>query len=226
MNVDSHDIPSSSIGSLIESDSISTESACQVHESNRKVHLMVQEHLRHARTMGHEAVNLPQIALLLDENLKLQKLLHPIMESSWSRVKNPSNPSLRRSAEDQHTCMSDDLQLLIKCWRRLKAAQNLILLVNNPQDRSLSFKLDQVLTLSQWEGDRQNDLEVLPGRSLSPWSSFKKLTQELSWKVDVPFRYSRQDSETCLSSLKKAYSFKKVDTGNQLGGNICFGGVF
>lgn len=177
----------------------------------------IQNHHLSTSQLGHEVNDISKWKEFSSTNLDLQRDLDLAMK----RLEISSSLS-SHSITLQSMVMKEKMDQLKADRSLLKFTQSLLYLVNNLQELNVPFQLDQVVTLSQWEGDRQSNLEKIQDESILLLDPSKKSYPPISWKRDVDFRHNLEDHETCLSSLKKMYSFDLVNMDKCVGCELNF----
>ena len=165
-----------------------------------------------AHNVGHEVDDISKMTHLCHENAILQSQLIVLMESFKSFLVLKGISEILNGKRDAVGRLQTD-------FTRLQSVLHLVRLVNNPQNMEEPFRLYQINTLSQWEGDRQNSLR---DRLSLSWTQREFYAEQRIGRTDIAFLHDREDHETCSSSLKRMYSFETVNRGDLLGGELNF----
>ena len=171
----------------------------------------IRDYLLSTRKLGHEVKDISQWKKFLSTNSELQRDLDFVIRNLQI-----SSTLSFHSITLQNKVLRKYKEQLKADRSRIKFTQSLINLVNN-SELNKTFQLDQVVTLSQWEGDRQSRSEHSQDESILPLNSSEISSPPISRKGDVAFRHTQEDHETCLSSLKGMYSFDLVNMDRCIG---------
>ena len=184
----------------------------------------IRDQMKAVIEVGHEIEDIPRLIEISNSNFKLQQKLVSLVNSleafNFEDVSNLYSESISNEMKNAKVYMAL-LKTDLDC---LEVTQDLIRLINSPQELSLPFEVKQVSILTLWEGDRQSQLKSFQ-ESLDQSPTQKKFfPRRRARKTNVPFRFTKAEHASCLHSLTSMYSFENVKMDKCLGSKegFCF----